>query len=136
MVEIILGGAKCGTTSLYFYLIQHPKILPSIKKELFFFNKFHKTTEWYRKQFPEIIGEEEITGEGTPIYFVHPQVARRIFDYNPKIKLIVLLRNPVDRAYSQYNHFINTEKYTFEEALKIEEDSVKEEMRLLKQDDK
>ncbi|MCA1059073.1 sulfotransferase domain-containing protein [Rossellomorea aquimaris] len=132
---IILGGAKCGTTSLYFYLNQHPQILPSSKKELFFFNKSSKTVEWYRNQFPESVKSDEITGEGTPIYLVHPQVARRIYEYNPKIKLIVLLRNPVERAYSQYHHFINTEKHSFEDALEIEKNTVKKELIRMEEDE-
>ena len=101
---MIIGAQKAGTTSLYNYLIEHPRIVPALKKELFFFDKkFDKGMNWYRSRFP-FRNEALITGEATPTYIFHPHAPQRIKDSIPSIKLIVLLRNPVDRAISHYYH--------------------------------
>ncbi|NEQ74827.1 MAG: hypothetical protein F6K23_18340 [Okeania sp. SIO2C9] len=110
---IIIGAQKCGTTSLYNYVIEHPQILPASMKELHFFNwrskpgnrKTVEGVDWYLSQFPTIPnGKNLITGEATPDYLVDPHTPQRMFNLLPDVKLIVLLRNPIDRAVSHYHH--------------------------------
>ncbi len=112
---ILIGETKCGTTSMFNYLRKHPLILESLgngeaydevyrTKELRFFDKFYdRGWDWYYSRFPET-GPGEITGEATPMYMYRSLVARRIKEKLPNIKLIVLLRNPVDRLISNFEH--------------------------------
>lgn len=102
---LIIGAQKAGTTTLYVDLIQHPEVVRAKEKELMYFTRFFdKGIDWYRGQFPSLESGEDgvITGEATPNYLDDPQVPRRVYQQMPKVKCIVLLRNPVDRAYSQY----------------------------------
>ncbi|MDE5082007.1 MAG: tetratricopeptide repeat protein, partial [Trichodesmium sp. St18_bin1] len=93
---LVIGVKKGGTTSIYNYLIQHPQILPGIKKEIDFWSfYFHRGLDWYRAHFPAIPESEKLlTGEASPSYFDSPDSPPRLFHFFPKIKLIVLLRNP------------------------------------------
>ncbi len=132
---IIIGGQRCGTTSLYHYLIQHPCVVSSLRKEVHFFDlNFKRGINWYRSHFPLTIypsvkrliyhPSKILTGEASPYYIFHPLVPKRIIKAIPKIKLIVLLRNPIDRAYSHYNHErkLGYEKLSFEDAIYKEEE--------------
>src|SRR5690606_12836808 len=67
---LIIGAQKCGTTSLYRYLIQHPQIEPAIKKEIHYFDlNYNKPIQWYLNQFPALKTQSDrITGEATPYY--------------------------------------------------------------------
>ena len=107
---IIAGASKCGTSSIYYYLGCHPQILLSHKKELdFYWQNYHRGTDWYLAHFPTITDRADfLTGEATPNYLRFPQVARRIKDTFPKTKIIILLRNPVDRAISWHYHKLYT----------------------------
>ena len=107
---IIAGASKCGTSSIYYYLSSHPQILLSHKKELdFYWENYHRGIDWYRAHFPTITDRADfLTGEASPNYLRFPQVARRIKDTFPKTKIIILLRNPVDRAISWHYHKLNT----------------------------
>jgi len=130
---LIIGAAKCGTTSLYDYLVQHPCIFSASRKEIGFFDDyFNMGLFWYRTHFPtsfkkflkKLTGKQNfLTGEASANYLFHPHAAKRIFNTIPSVKLIVLLRNPVDRAYSFYNMQVKKglEKLSFEEAIKSEE---------------
>jgi hypothetical protein len=131
---IVLGGQKCGTTSLHRYLKQHPNVLPPYKKDSGFFDaNYFRGFSWYRAYFPlqskieklKSNGEQYVTGEVTTSYIHHPLTPRRIFDANlPNVKFIVLLRNPVDRAYSHYQHMVRTQRETlsFKEAIEKEDE--------------
>ncbi len=105
---IIIGSMRCGTTSLYEYLTYHPQFVPAIKKEVKFFNfNYESGKEWYLAHFPSIReGSGYITGEGSPDHLYFPKVAKRIIELFPDMKLIVMLRNPVERSVSQYYHWI------------------------------
>ncbi|WP_155839077.1 tetratricopeptide repeat-containing sulfotransferase family protein [Limnospira platensis] len=105
---IIIGAQKGGTTSLYRYLEEHPQMVGCIKKETHFWTQhFDRGLDWYLSHFPQSISEANIiTGEATPNYLEYPQVPERIFAAFPDIKLIVLLRNPITRAISQYHHWV------------------------------
>ena len=101
---LIIGAQKAGTSSLFNYLGQHPDITLPSKKELHFFDlRYDKGIEWYESLFPEGINyENQITGEASPYYLFHPLVPEYVRYHYPGIKLIILLRDPVDRAYSHF----------------------------------
>jgi hypothetical protein len=145
---IIIGVQKGGTTSLYRYLTAHPNIAPIYIKEPHFFDiYFHKGLPWYRAHFPTSVEKyyaryfqkhDLITGEASPYYVVHPLAAQRIAKTLPKVKLIVLLRNPIDRAYSQYQHQLRqpgVEALSFEEAIDVEEQRLAGEEDKLRNDE-
>jgi len=122
---IIVGTMKSGTTTLQHYLLNHDDIsMP--KKELHFFNRdsnFEKGLEYYRQLFLEDCEDElKIIGEKTPTYSYLPSVPKRIYDTTPNAKLIWILRNPIDRAYSNYLHALSgsVEWMSFENAIKKE----------------
>lgn len=122
---IIIGAQKGGTSSLFSYLKQHSQLQLPDKKEIHFFdNDYQKGVNWYRSHFPMKIFDNIKTGEATPYYLFHPHAPQRIFQHCPKVKLIVMLRNPTDRAYSHYM-MQNKRKIdplpTFEEAIDAEE---------------
>ncbi len=104
--DFIIIGGKSGTTSLYRYLGDRQQILLPNKKELRFFDRdFDYGYEWYLAQFPGIGDRVDLlTGEASPSYFFSPHVAQRIKNLASQTKLIVLLRNPVERTISDYYH--------------------------------
>ena len=126
---IIIGAAKGGTTSLFNYLVQHPQIVGPYRKEVHYFDHhYHKGLDWYKHHFPTIsklrkTHSKAITGEASPYYISHPLAAQRIKALLPNVKLIVLLRNPIDRALSNYQHIkrLKLEQEPFEKAIKLEE---------------
>ncbi len=101
---IIAGGMRCGTTALNSYLREHPEVTVSSSKEVHFFDeKWDLGLDWYRDQFPGSDGAIAV-GEATPNYMFRPFALDRMRDTLPDVKLIVMLRNPADRAYSHYWH--------------------------------
>jgi len=123
---LIIGVMKGGTTSLFRYLAKHPQINPPFRKEIKFFDlHYEQGLSWYRAHFPLKVKMSNgiITGEATPYYIFHPLAAQRIAKDLPNAKLITILRNPVDRAYSHFNHMVRVgrENLSFEEALDKEE---------------
>lgn len=107
---LIIGAQKCGTTALYMYLSHHKQIVSGRCKEIHFFDQdanYRKGSFWYHLHFPHVdeITLETLAFEATPYYLYYPPVAQRIYEYDPHLKLIILLRNPVDRAYSAWNMF-------------------------------
>ncbi len=124
---IILGTQRGGTTSLFNYLCQHPSIVAPKHREIHFFDRnFERGMAWYRKHFPAARRGDRaiVSGESSPYYLFHPLVAQRTAAALPATKLIVLLRNPVDRAYSHYHHVLKKKKETlsFEAALAAEDE--------------
>lgn len=100
---LIVGAQKAGTTSLYNCLKQHPSVLPARKKEIHYFSQFyHKGLPWYLDHFPSR-DTHQLSGEASPFYLFHPQSARRIAETYPDIRIIILLRDPVERAISHYH---------------------------------
>ncbi|MCW8840753.1 MAG: sulfotransferase domain-containing protein [Gammaproteobacteria bacterium] len=134
---IIIGAQKAGTTSLFKYLSMHHALQPSITtKELHFFDSnYDKGEKWYRSNFP-VVEENTLCYEASPSYLLHPCVPERAAAMLPEAKLIVLLRNPVYRAYSSYQHQVRAgrETLSFEEALAQEELRVAEEKERLLHD--
>ena len=107
---IIAGASKSGTSSIYYYLSRHPQVLLSHKKEIdFYWKNYQRGIDWYLAHFPTITDNPDfITGEATPNYIRFPKVAQRIKDTFPQTKIILLLRNPADRAISWHYHKLNS----------------------------
>lgn len=127
---LIVGGQRCGTTSLFNYLAAHPDVVPSLGKELHFFTKhWRHGPAWYRAHFPTI-GEPGLTFEATPYYLYHPHAPWRAAQVVPRAKLIVLLRDPVTRAYSHYQHnrARRFEHLSFRDALAAEPERIEAEL--------
>jgi hypothetical protein len=112
---LICGGQRCGTTSLYRALAAHPVVLKAVlHKGVHYFDvDYHRGMSWYQGHFPLRSSAEKIrdrfgapaqTFESSPYYMYHPQAAARIAADLPDAKLIVLVRDPVERAYSQHAH--------------------------------
>jgi hypothetical protein len=104
---IIVGAQKGGTSSLYRWLGEAASIEVPSKKELHFFDdNFHRGADWYRSFFGGRDGPSDgaITGEASPYYLFHPLVPRRVKETLPQVKLIAVLRDPVQRAVSHYYH--------------------------------
>ncbi|USR90714.1 sulfotransferase domain-containing protein [Phormidium yuhuli AB48] len=103
---LIIGAQKGGTTSALHYLSQHPQIEVAPQKEVHYFDlNYSQGLSWYQQQFPNP-NPDILRGEASPYYILHPDVPRRVAADFPHIKLIALLRNPVERAISHYHHAI------------------------------
>lgn len=139
---IIIGAQRAGTTSLYNYLVEHERILPSHSKEVHFFdNHYGRGLGWYRAHFPtrrSMAGDglSRVTGEATPYYMFHPHAPGRIADSIPEVRLIVLLRDSIDRAISHHQHEVRmgVEKLSFADAVEAEPRRLAGEMERLEND--
>jgi len=145
---IIIGVQRGGTTSLYKYITKHPKIIPALRKEIHFFDiKYSKGISWYQSQFMQnyiycVLRKKKkfrdsISGEASPYYIYHPQVPKRISKIIPNIKLIILLRDPVERAISHYHHErkLGVEHLSFEDAIKEEQKRLEAESKKILEDE-
>lgn len=134
---VIIGAKRGGTTSLYRYLSEHPCVVPNFPRRLnvkgphFFDTNYHRGLLWYRSHFASrlhrrrlerYLTDRAVVGESSPYYLFHPHAPLRAAETIPDAKLIVLLRNPVDRAYSHYRERVRhgAETLTFEEAIERE----------------
>jgi hypothetical protein len=130
---LIIGAQRAGTTSLHRYLIQHPGVRTTLRtKGVHFFDTgYGRGMSWYASRFPTRLtawyvarrhGVELRTGEASPYYLFHPLVPDRVAEHLPQVKLIALLRDPVQRAYSHYQHEVarGFERLPFEEAIDAE----------------
>ena len=137
---IICGTQKGGSTALAKFVGQHPQIAFAAKKECHFFDqdKYFQDSEVnysvYHKNWTHVLLNPKkrntckVYGEATPIYMYWELCTQRIKVYNPKMKLIFILRNPVDRAYSQWNMFTQQgkESLSFSEAIRSENSRILE----------
>jgi Glycosyl transferase family 2/Sulfotransferase domain len=138
----IIGAKRGGTTSLYRYLLEHPSIAPMfpgrehIKGVHYFDSEFARGPRWYRSHFPIVVAGHHlarprvtsvISGEASPYYLFHPLAAGRAAREAPDLRLIVLLRDPVERAYSHYKERVlhGGESFGFEDALDAEADRLR-----------
>ena len=140
---VIIGTKRGGTTSLYRHMLQHPAVMPMfpsarrlpLKKDIkavrYFDSGFHRSFSWYRGHFPtrasrmlasRRVGGRVVSGEASPYYLFHPLAAERAGHLIPTTKVIILLRNPIDRAFSHYKERRREgiEKLSFEEAIEEE----------------
>lgn len=125
---IVAGVQKGGTTALHAYLADHPQICMAACKEIHFFdNDAHFKSgppdyAWYHAHFSPKHASQ-LLGEATPAYMYWQDAPRRIWEYNPRLKLILILRNPIARAFSQWNMLRDrgTEPLSFHDAILQEE---------------
>lgn len=134
---LIIGAKRAGTTSLWNYLIEHPLVLPmhpasrGIKSPGYFYANYGRGVDWYRSHFAtealldrrgRRYGRRPVTGEACPYYLYGPEVPARVRELLPEAKLIVSLRDPVQRAYSHYQERVKdgVEPLGFEAALAAE----------------
>ncbi len=129
---VVIGAQKAGTTALHDYLSQHPAVATGRHKEIQYFTLYaERPLSWYRSHFPTraevqrqpgIDGAPVRVGEASPYYLFHPAAPRRVRAALPEARFIVLLRDPVDRAHSHYNHEVSRghEDLGFEAALASE----------------
>lgn len=121
---LIAGTQRGGTTALHAYLATHPDVRRPLRKEIHFFDRYHGLgILWYRAHFP--VDEEArtwITGEATPDYMFDSNAPRRIAEHLPNPRAIMLLRNPIDRAYSAWKLMRrrNRDHRAFDEAVAAE----------------
>lgn len=109
---LIIGAQKAGTSALFYYLSRHPQIVAPNEKEINFFWQDHlykKGLQWYKSQFPEILTGKENpffqTFEATPHYLHSKAAPRRIYEFKKDMKFIVLVREPLSRAWSQFQMY-------------------------------
>lgn len=129
---LLVGSQRCGTSSLFKYLGAHPQCGASIRKEVRFFTEFYdRGVGWYRSHFPLMARGKDpsrhVFFEATPDYLLDPRVPRRATELMPDVKIIVLLRDPIKRAYSHYwhNRRLGTEPLSsFEEAVRREPERI------------
>jgi hypothetical protein len=118
---LIIGAPKAGTTSLAAYLDAHPEIFIAPEKEVHFFNEhYDRGVEWYQSRFEGAEGCRAV-GEATPMYMYRDVALERMTALLPDAKLIAVLRNPIDRAYSHYWWMrALTERLSFADAVRGE----------------
>jgi hypothetical protein len=139
---LIIGAQRCGTSSLYKYLGGHPDVVPSVRKETeFFTRRFGMGVGWYRAHFPLearlTLGRRHgMTFEATPDYLFHPLAPARAARLLPEAKIVVLLRDPVQRAFSHYRHMVRLgfESLAFEDALDAESSRLAPDIEAMKRD--
>lgn len=119
------GAARSATTTLYYLLIQHPRVfLPQIKETRFFALDYDKGLSWYEQKYYADAKEHIAVGDISPVYLIHDKCPARIREcLGSEIKLIFMLRNPVERAYSHYSMLRHHqfEDLPFEKALALGE---------------
>jgi len=134
---LVLGAQKAGTTALYAYLRRHPEITGPSWKEVSFFDRHYPRGEaWYRGNFPNRFRARGLVGEASPSYLFHPLAPERVREMVPEARLIALVRNPVDRAFSHYQHEValGREELSFEDALAAEDDRLRGEEERMRRD--
>ncbi|MFI0454557.1 sulfotransferase domain-containing protein [Actinomadura sp. 6N118] len=148
---MVIGTKRGGTTSLWNYLVQHPLVMPmypasrGLKSPWYFYVNYAKGDTWYRshfateRQLDEVEaahGTRPVTGEACPYYLYYPAAPERIAARMPELKVIVVLRDPVKRAYSHYWEAVGkgVEDLGFEEALAAESERLRGELERMAAD--
>lgn len=132
---LIVGGQRCGTTTLFKALLEQPGFVgPRLRKGVHYFDLGSgRPLDWYRSHFPtaaavarkeQKLGHGVVVGESSPYYMWHPLAAQRIAAALPEVKIVALLRDPVARAYSAHAHELarGFETEPFERALELEDE--------------
>ena len=139
---VIIGAKRGGTTSLYNYVLEHPSIRPLfpgriyLKGVHYYDSNYDRGLRWYRSHFPLRVDghylvqpgiSPAVTGEASPYYLFHPLAAERLAGDFPDVRIIILLRDPVERAYSHFKERTHHggETLGFEEALAAEENRLR-----------
>jgi hypothetical protein len=143
---LVIGAQKAGTSSLYWYLREHPAILCASPKEVHYFDHaYQQGSGWYVAHFPlapraavarRRVDLPPVVGEVTPAYLFNPLVPERVRAFDPAMKLIAILRDPVTRAYSQYHMQLRQGRETrsFEDALAHEASALPAELERILSD--
>jgi hypothetical protein len=136
---LIIGAQKGGTTSLFNYLAQHPDVLPPLTKEIHYFDlHYTRGVNWYRGRFPynRQLRGRSLTLDASPYYLPHPLAPGRAAELLPEVKLVALLRNPIDRALSHYQHEVRggREPLSFADAIEREAERLAGEEQRLRDD--
>lgn len=133
----LIGAMKAGTSSLFNNLVLHPEIAEPLTKEIRYFDFHYRLGErWYLAHFPlrarSLRRGETVTGEASPSYMFDPHAPGRMHRFDPDAKLVVMLRNPVARAHSHYQHAVRYwgETRAFGEAVRGEDEWMPGEQRL------
>jgi hypothetical protein len=140
---LVIGTQRGGTSSLFRYLSGHPQIVRSLRKETEYFSgRYGEGIDWYRAHFPrrsELAGRNgsRKTFEATPDYMLDPRAAGRAAQLVKEAKIVALLRNPAERAYSHYRHMVRLgfENLEFEAALDAEKPRCEDDWARLAVDD-
>jgi hypothetical protein len=133
---LVIGAQKAGTMALYAYLRWHPQITGPFWKEVSFFDRhWWRGESWYRGQLP-LRSEGKLVGEASPSYVFHPLGPERVHSLVPDVRLILLVREPAERAYSHYQHEValGREPLSFEDALEAESERLRGEVERLRGD--
>lgn len=105
---VIVGAQKAGTTQLYAYMVKHPRCYGAAEKEVDYFSKHPKRpVAWYRSRFPwkrRVWWRQGHVLEASPSYLPTPSALRKMHTVLPNARVIVILRDPVSRAFSHYQH--------------------------------
>lgn len=103
---IVIGAMRSGTSSMFKALVTHPGVIGSLRKEVHYFDaNFHQPPDWYFRHFPTVSDAAgRMTCEATPSYLFHPSAATRMQSLLPDVKLVALLRHPVERTLSHFHH--------------------------------
>lgn len=143
---VLVGTKRGGTTSLWNNLLRHPQILGmypesrGLKSTNYFFKHHGESVRWYRSHFPTEASRRRagsgVTGEASPYYMYGPHIPRQLAETVPSARILVLLRDPVERAFSHYQERRSegVEPLTFEEALAAEEARLSEDRVAREQD--
>ncbi len=136
---LILGAQKAGTTALYAYLRRHPEISGPAWKEVSYFDRHYRRGDgWYRGNLPIRLRGARLVGEASPSYLFHPLAPERVRALLPDARLVALVRNPIDRAHSHYQHEValGREPLSFEQAIDAEEERMRGEVERITADPK
>jgi sulfotransferase family protein len=128
---LIVASPKSGTTALAAYLAEHPQVFMSEDKELHFFDdQYDRGLDWYRSNFAEA-GDAVAVGEATPTYYMHESTVDRMAEVLPSARLVALIRNPIEAAWSNYwmQRSLGFERRSFEDALRDEREGRRYEHR-------
>jgi len=121
---LVVGAKRAGTTTLYRYLVEHPGVEPArmFKGTHYFDVRYDQPFSWYRSCFRVRGPRQRLTGEASPYYMFHPLAPERIAQRLPDVRLIVILRNPIDRAFSHWLYEVRNgnEPLSFEDAITAE----------------
>ena len=143
---LVIGAQKSGTTSLHRHLDDHPAVVCATPKEVHYFDVYStRSAAWYLTHYPlrtrgvalrRQYGVQPAVGELTPCYLFHPRVPERVHAFDPSLRLIAVLRDPVERAYSQYQMQVRKrgETISFEDALDREDEYLNRELGRLRDD--
>ena len=104
---LIIGIGKCGTSSLYYYLAAHPSVMQARRKQIQFFDHAYDASRMssrYLSQFPLHWKEGEVTGEASPGYAQYSQVPGRVARHLSGVRILVIARDPAERAHSSYHY--------------------------------